>query len=333
MLQYPDLEEDGVHDQDAGAQRVRREFLRSREPDPHRARRRRILAAHPEMRRLYGREPRTVLLVIGVVTLQVVVAAACRQAPWWAVVGLAWTMGAVANHALYVLIHECAHDLVLPRRWQNQACAVLADLPNTVPSAMSFRLYHLAHHRHQGDVLLDADLASPAEAIWVGNVAWRKALWLCALPLLLALRPVRIRGVGFITPAVLLNWAAVALFDLVVVVALGPRALAYLFFSFWFSIGPHPLAARWIQEHYTTQADDQETTSYYGHGNIVALNVGYHNEHHDFPAVPWSRLPAVRDTAPEAYLTLHLHRSWRRLLWRFLTDERISLWSRVTRES
>ena len=49
---------------------------------------------------------------------------------------------------------------------------------------------------------------------------------LAPLPLLLALRPVRIRGVGFITPAVLLNWAAVALFDLVVVVALGPRALS-----------------------------------------------------------------------------------------------------------
>ena len=55
-------------------------------------------------------------------------------------------------------------------------------------------------------------------------------------------------------------------------------------------MGLHPLGARWIQEHYLVHGE-QETTSYYGILNVPALNVGYHNEHHDFPSVPWNRLP------------------------------------------
>ena len=59
--------------------------------------------------------------------------------------------------------------------------------------------------------------------------------------------------------------------------------------SFVFSIGLHPVGARWIQEHYLI-APPQETYSYYGPLNKVAFNVGYHNEHHDFSFVPWNNL-------------------------------------------
>src|SRR5207302_449642 len=72
----------------------------------------------------------------------------------------------------------------------------------------------------------------------------------------------------------------------------------YLAFSFFFSIGLHPVGARWIQEHYTNDPE-QETYSYYGPINRLALNMGYHNEHHDLPSIPWNNLPKLRAMAPE----------------------------------
>jgi sphingolipid delta-4 desaturase len=113
---------------------------------------------------------------------------------------------------------------------------------------------------------------------------------------------------------------------------LGPKAIVFLVASFFFSVGLHPLGARWIQEHYLV-AGEQETYSYYGPLNTVAFNVGYHNEHHDFPSVPWNKLPQIRKDAPAFYNTLFFHTSWTKLFFRFLFDKEISLYSRVVRSN
>ncbi|KAJ1388102.1 hypothetical protein B484DRAFT_409710, partial [Ochromonadaceae sp. CCMP2298] len=34
---------------------------------------------------------------------------------------------------------------------------------------------------------------------------------------------------------------------------------------------------------------------------LCSLNLSLHTEHHDFPQVPWSRLPLVTRAAPEYY--------------------------------
>jgi sphingolipid delta-4 desaturase len=101
-------------------------------------------------------------------------------------------------------------------------------------------------------------------------------------------------------------------------------------FAFLFSIGLHPVGARWIQEHYTYDFD-QETFSYYGPINRLALNMGYHNEHHDLPSIPWNNLPKLRAIAPEFYGVLKYHSSWSRLVLQFIFDRRYSLYSRVER--
>jgi sphingolipid delta-4 desaturase len=111
---------------------------------------------------------------------------------------------------------------------------------------------------------------------------------------------------------------------------LGPMALGYLLASTVFSVGLHPVGGRWIQEHFVLR-HPQETYSYYGIGNVTALQIGHHNEHHDFSAVPWNRLPKVRALAPEFYDTLMWHPSWTGLVLRFVFDPSLSLHSRITR--
>ena len=59
--------------------------------------------------------------------------------------------------------------------------------------------------------------------------------------------------------------------------------------------------------------------------------MGYHNEHHDLPSIPWNNLPKLRAMAPEFYDNLKYHSSWSRLLLQFVFDKRYSLYSRVER--
>jgi sphingolipid delta-4 desaturase len=65
----------------------------------------------------------------------------------------------------------------------------------------------------------------------------------------------------------------------------------------------------------------------------VAFNVGYHNEHHDFPSVPWNKLPVIRKEASGYYDTLSYHTSWTKLFLRFLFDKELSLFSRIIRRN
>ena len=77
---------------------------------------------------------------------------------------------------------------------------------------------------------------------------------------------------------------------------------------------------------------DWETYSYYGILNFFCFNVGYHNEHHDFPNIPGSRLPELRKIASEYYDTLPYHESWPMVTYKFITDPNVGVWNRVKRK-
>ena len=129
---------------------------------PHTDRTRAILKAHPDVRKLMGKNPYTALILVFILILQTSIAFAMGKLGieyWWLCLIIAFCVGAFVNHSLYVIIHDATHNLIFTSKRWNKIAAILADMPNLVPGAMGFNVYHLKHHAHQGDYEYDADLA------------------------------------------------------------------------------------------------------------------------------------------------------------------------------
>jgi sphingolipid delta-4 desaturase len=308
-------------------------FTHTEEPLPHRQRAKRILAAHPDVRALIGRNPWSALWTMLLVAVQIAIgiALAVFHAPWWAIVITAYAFGAFANHALFVLIHDYTHNVVFKKANANRLGSIFANIAIVFPAAIGFRNHHLMHHKFLGIPGLDADIPTPREARWVGNSVWRKTFWLGMYWAVQALiRPATVKSVRTVDRWVTFNAVAMVVAIAPIVWFFGWWPVGYLFLSTVFSLGVHPVGARWIQEHFVFR-EGQETYSYYGPLNKLSFNMGYHNEHHDFPHVPWSRLPAVRAAAPEFYDHLYHHRSWTKLLFHVLFSGRFRLHNRIVR--
>lgn len=132
-----------------------------------------------------------------------------------------------------------------------------------------------------------------------------------------ALRP------GFIkyqapTRWIALNFAVQLTFNYFIVTNWGWYSMLYFLLSSHMAGSLHFLAGHFIAEHYLFDGHDQETWSYYGPLNWLTWNVGYHNEHHDFPSVSWRRLPELRKMAAEYYDCLPQHSSWPMVTVRFI---------------
>ncbi len=305
-------------------------FSWSEQCEPHKLRTKQLLNEHPEIRQLIGRNPYTFLVIILCVGIQLALSYWLRDKSWWLVVGTAYIIGAFSCHTLFVCIHECAHNLVFKKRYLNTIAAIIANLPMVLPSAVSFQKYHIKHHSFQGVEELDGDMPYHWEARLINNSTIGKALWLLFYPVFQMLRPARLKEISLWDIWTVINMLVEVVFMSALFYLLGIKALVFLLASFFFSVGLHPLGARWVQEHYLTHGE-QETKSYYGPLNVVNLNVGYHNEHHDFPSVPWNKLRQLNAIGGTHYSSLHHHTSYTMLLLKFLFDKNLSVFSRMAR--
>ena len=134
------------------------------------------------MRQYIGANPYSFFIIVVAVVLQIGIGAVLRDQPWWIMVLTAFFVGAFASHALWVMIHECAHNLIFRKSWLNTLAGMLANLPHVLPSSVSFQRYHLKHHAFQGVYDLDADLPSYWEARLIGKSALGKGVWLMLFP-------------------------------------------------------------------------------------------------------------------------------------------------------
>jgi sphingolipid delta-4 desaturase len=305
----------------------------------HTRRARRILAAHPDVRGLVGPNPWSGAWLVSLVLLQLAVQVALAGCPVWLQLPIAYVFGAFVIHALWTLVHECSHDLVFRTKLLNRWAAIFANLPIVLPSTVSYAVYHHKHHARFSYYRHDTDVPSRWEGWLLHGGLLRRLLWAALLPLLFqGVRRTRILASGrprsweqFLLANSLVQYAFVAVWLAASYGLLGQFAIWYLLGSAYFSNALHPLVGRWIQEHYVVR-EGQETNSYYGPLNAVAFNIGYHNEHHDFPGVSWNRLPALRRMAAETYEPLFAYKSWTVLFFQFLLDRNLRVYRLARRD-
>ncbi|CAH8648286.1 unnamed protein product [Dicrocoelium dendriticum] len=244
---------------------------------------------------------------------------------------LAYFFGGVINHALNLAIHEISHNLAFGHSqiWKNRALGIFANLPIGIPTSVTFKKYHLLHHRYQGDVELDMDIPTKLEAR-LFCTRMTKLIWLLLQPCTYSIRP--LFGLPMsITLWELINAFFCLTFDYLVVALWGWKPLIYLFAGTLLTMGAHPVAGHFISEHFLLDKE-HETYSYYGILNWVTFNVGYHVEHHDFPYIPGSRLPMLRKLAPEFYENWPHHTSWVKVLYNFVMRPDMGPFARICRK-
>ncbi len=298
---------------------------------PHVARRTKIIKKYPEIKNLQGHDWRSKYICIVLLMLQHYCMLLAPRLSWNYYIFLVYFIGATISQALFLAVHEMAHNLFFKTSTSNKWFSILVNLPSVFPYAISFREYHMEHHTSQGDKYKDMDLPTDLE-VRIFQTSGLKLIWLTFQIVAYAIRPILLR------PKPLTYWhlinactQCVYIYWLYTVHGLSP--IYYLLSCILVSGGLHPCAGHFISEHYVQYpaSDNQETFSYYGPLNVLTWNVGYHNEHHDFPRVPWSRLPSIKKIAPEYYNSLKCCTSWSKLLVLFVMHNDMGLHRRVVR--
>ena len=139
----------------------RDDFFWDTTDEPHATRRRlKSRKAHPEVHRADG--ARAALQVASasssLVIPQIWLSWATQDLSWPAYLAVAYVFGATITQALFLAIHELAHNLFFKKPQHNRYFAMVANWPIGIPYCVPFRGYHLEHHKLQGVDGIDADI-------------------------------------------------------------------------------------------------------------------------------------------------------------------------------
>ncbi|KAI9586655.1 sphingolipid delta(4)-desaturase DES1 [Glossina fuscipes] len=298
--------------------------------EPHASRRKIILEKYPQIKKLFGYDPKFKWIAGSMVLTQILALLVVKDFSWKMLIAAAYCFGGILNHSLMLAVHEISHNLAFghSRPMLNRILGFICNLPIGLPMSISFRKYHLEHHRYQGDEVVDTDIPTLLEAK-LFNSTLGKLVWVILQPIFYIFRPLIINPKPP-THLEIINVIIQLIFNILIVYFIGWKAMVYLVLGSILAMGLHPVAGHFISEHYMF-AKGFETYSYYGPLNWITFNVGYHNEHHDFPAIPGSRLPEVKKIAPEFYESMPQHSSWTRVLYDFIMDPAVGPYARIKR--
>ncbi|KAI9351429.1 dihydroceramide delta(4)-desaturase [Obelidium mucronatum] len=320
----------------------RKEYHWSDQDEPHAQRRKEMLKKYPQIRKLMRHEPITKYYVITLVAIQFAAAywiTTNNLLGTWQFWLTAYVVGGTCSSALVLGIHEVTHFLAFKDFLPNKILACIGNLPIVFPFCVEFKKYHMDHHRFQGVDGVDGDVPTRVEAFLFNSFVGK--LFYCITQILFyAIRPTfSVKPVTYRMPKTfgefIVSWHAMNFAIQVPVMALvvysfGWTPILYFGASVFLGGSIHPMAGHFIAEHYVT-SPGYETYSYYGPLNALAFNVGYHNEHHDFPNVPWTLLPELRKIAPEYYNDIPEVKSWFFTIIDFITTPGYGPYSRIKR--
>lgn len=299
----------------------------------HNDMRRAALGAHPELARLSGPNPRTVLALPLLLAVQWAIAWLASDAGVLVIGLTAFFVGQIVYHSAASLIHETCHKLV----FQGPRAKLGFDLGlefilTSYGKQLIYQHQHItSHHPFVGDYDRDyehEDICALQARQHVRATRPGLQRLLTSVTLFLHLLPLGFMAGDLILPR-LYAWAsdraqsdpahrftgtrpskrdmrpfiAISLASNLILLALfGPWALLYHIWSLSIFLGKFGISnlGQSLSEHPGMDAQNP-TRSTYGWINAVLFNTGYHNEHHSFPNVPWTRLPALRQGAPEVF--------------------------------
>ncbi len=299
--------------------------------EPHRQRRIEILKSYPEIKKLFGYDPKSKWISCVLVFSQICMSIYIKNVNYFTYFMIVYIFGATVTQALFLAIHETSHNLMFQSANNNKLFSIFINLPIVFPFSIAFRHYHLDHHKYQGVDGIDTDLPTNFEMSVVSGYV-SKLLWMTFQIVMYAIRPL-IHGKNKLelTPLLAMNINIQLIFDVIIWKIWGMQPLLYLIACIIVAGGLHPCAGHFLSEHYNFKGTDQETFSYYGYLNWLTWNVGYHNEHHDFPNIPGSRLPKMHRISCEFYSSLETCDSWIYIIYEYLTNVNVGPFCRVKR--
>ena len=247
---------------------------------------------YPQIKKLFTVDHHFSFVVTAMVLTQIISAYFVKDMSWPFVILFAYVFGGTINHSLTLAIHDISHNTAFGYHYAtwNRYFGMLANLPLGVPMSISFKKYHVDHHRYLGGDVLDVDLPTRSEGYLFRN-SFLKIIWLLLNPLFYALRPLAVNPKPM-NVLEIYNAIIQLAFDAWIFYMWGPKPIVYFLSGTLLSLGLHPVTGHFISEHYM-YTKGFETYSYYGCLNLITFNVGYHVEHHDFPAIPSAKLPLV----------------------------------------
>ena len=314
--------------------------------------RREILRAHPEVRHLFGAEPRGVLAAIAILAVHWTIVWAVAQTNIAVVFLVALFVGQVTIHAAGALVHESAHFLVVRQRRGKLAFDLLIEVITTsFARQLTYQHEHVtSHHAHLGNY--ERDYEHEDVCRFTARRRHRAAHPVAQRVLTIAELAVHLLPGGFLIADRLFlpyyrratgqavadaqrvigaSRATSAERALFIAVSLATNVFLWMAFGFlgWLyhvwslslflgKCGVTNLGQS-LAEH-PGDDDVNPTRSTYWWGNKLLFNTGYHNEHHTFPNVPWTRLPALKALAPEVFGRVE-GRSYFVCWWRHVAED------------